>query len=121
VVFEKTIENPAVRSLERVTKLFYVSAFVQGLGAIYYFLTIAPRKPLTGSLLVGVTVLTAMLAFVTARGLEEQRPWARNAGYIQAALALLSPPLGTILGLASIYFLWRASREGLFRAGGAPA
>ena len=53
---------------------------------------------------VGVAALVVAIAgFALAVGLLERRPWARTLAIIAGVLALLHPPLGTALG---IYTLW---------------
>lgn len=50
-----------------------------------------------------VTVVSAAFAFVTGYGLLTRRPWGRIIGIIAAVLALFKFPLGTAMG---IYTLW---------------
>jgi hypothetical protein len=49
------------------------------------------------------TVFTAALALVAGYGLLNRRPWGRTMAIIAAILALLKFPIGTALG---IYTLW---------------
>jgi len=50
-----------------------------------------------------LTVVSAALAFVTGFSLLSRRPWGRILAIVAAVLALLKFPLGTALG---IYTLW---------------
>ncbi len=50
-----------------------------------------------------VSILTAFLAFLVGFGLLRRRSWARVVGIVVAILALLKFPIGTALG---IYTLW---------------
>ncbi|GAC1355297.1 MAG: hypothetical protein NVSMB3_00260 [Acidobacteriaceae bacterium] len=50
-----------------------------------------------------MTIASAALAFATGFSLLSRRPWARTLGIVAAVLALLKIPLGTALG---IYTLW---------------
>ena len=51
----------------------------------------------------GVILLVASLQFTTGWGLYKLRPWARTLALIMGMISLISPPLGTLLG---IYTLW---------------
>ena len=53
--------------------------------------------------LAAVTLVSAALAFVTGYGLLGRRRWGRILGIVSAILAVLKFPLGTALG---IYTLW---------------
>lgn len=49
-------------------------------------------------------VLAALYAFV-GRGLWQHKSWAKIVAIVLAVLSLLSFPIGTIVGAATIYFL----------------
>lgn len=51
----------------------------------------------------GITVIAAALAFVVGYGLLTRKPWGRVLGIVVSILALLKFPIGTGLG---IYTLW---------------
>lgn len=58
------------------------------------------------AILASVGMLSLILAaagFALGWGLLERRPWARTLGIVAGVIALLNPPLGTALG---IYTLW---------------
>ncbi len=50
-----------------------------------------------------VTLVSSAMAFITGYGLLSRRPWGRILGIVAAILAILKFPLGTVLG---IYTLW---------------
>ena len=50
-----------------------------------------------------LTLMLAVAGFAVGWGLLERRPWARTLGIVIGVIALMSPPLGTPLG---IYTLW---------------
>ena len=50
-----------------------------------------------------LTLILAVAGFAVGWGLLERRPWARTLGIVIGVIALMSPPLGTALG---IYTLW---------------
>ncbi|HEV2287538.1 MAG TPA: hypothetical protein VGR81_01135 [Candidatus Acidoferrales bacterium] len=56
-------------------------------------------------------VLQAALAFITAWGLLERQNWGRIVGIIAGILSLLRFPLGTALGIYTLWVLLPASSE----------
>jgi hypothetical protein len=59
--------------------------------------------PVVLSLVGMLTLILAVAGFAVGWGLLERRPWARTLGIVIGVIALMSPPLGTPLG---IYTLW---------------
>ena len=53
----------------------------------------------------GTLVILAAGGICVGMGLIHRRPWARAAGIILAVLALFHPPLGTALGVYSLWVL----------------
>ena len=51
------------------------------------------------------TVIAAVLAFVTAYGLITRRSWGRTLAIVAAVLALFKFPLGTALGIYTLYVM----------------
>jgi hypothetical protein len=73
---------------------------------------------------VGVTSLLAILALpglVTGWGLLNYRPWARILNIVLSAFDLFHVPVGTALGVYSIWVMLQPETVELFEAGGAPA
>lgn len=63
----------------------------------------------------------AALSFLTARGISQQRMWGKWLGYLQGASLLPGIPIGTIIGIALVLRVRRASKAGWFDATGPPA
>jgi hypothetical protein len=53
----------------------------------------------------GTLVILAAGGICVGIGLTQRRPWARVAGIVLAVLALFHPPLGTALGVYSLWVL----------------
>ncbi len=60
-------------------------------------------------------LLTAIAALVAGIGLLDRRPWARVAALVVAFLSLLNPPLGTALGIYTIWVLLPSQAEQEYR------
>jgi hypothetical protein len=56
----------------------------------------------------------AGLSWITGRGIDDQKPWARTVGIVLGLLELLNFPIGTVIGVAVLIYLNRASKAGLF-------
>ena len=72
-------------------------------------------------LLFAFNMILALIAWVTAGGIEEQKRWALWVGVLFALLELINVPFGTIIGIAILVYLVRASRAGLFLRAASPA
>ena len=59
---------------------------------------------------------TAVLGIIAGWGLLERRPWSRMLAVVLACLALLNLPLGTALGIYTLWVLLPAKAEYEFRA-----
>lgn len=58
-------------------------------------------------------LLLALAGFYlwVARSLRNHRKWARNTAIILAVLSLPSVPIGTLIGLALLYYLYKGRNE----------
>ena len=63
----------------------------------------------------GILVLQAVLAFVAGWGLLEYQSWGRIVAIIAAIFALFRIPLGTALGINTLWVLLPASSEAEYR------
>ena len=64
---------------------------------------------------------TAVLSFATAYGINHQQMWGKWAGYLLGVVLLLNIPIGTIIGIALISRVRRASKAGWFITAVPPA
>lgn len=52
-----------------------------------------------GLIVITAGIASAILYFVTAKGLGQQKPWARIMAIVLGALILFNFPIGTVLGI----------------------
>jgi chromate transport protein ChrA len=108
-MFESVAPDPGADGLRRAAKIFRVIAVLLAIGTVLLTVTNFRLVRLI------VNAILAIVAWVTAQGIDDQRSWARWLGFTFAFLALFSIPIGTIAGIAAFVYLGRASRAGLFR------
>ena len=111
-MFEHALENPSDADRARLVGLFRVATVGQLLNGVLVFIAIGPDPVALADL--ALSVLCAGGTWVTARGLEHRRGWARDAGFAVAFISLLNLGIGTIFGLVELFSLWRAEAGGLF-------
>ena len=68
-----------------------------------------------------VSLILAVAGFAAGWGLLERRPWARTLAIAMAIFALLSPVLGTALGIYTLWVLMPAQSEEEWRRIARPA
>lgn len=108
-------------SLKTIGLLHYLAAFFTGIGTISIFaagLSGADFETDIASSLAMLAVLVAMSVgyFVIGRGLRGLRGWVRPWATITSILSLLSIPIGTMLGLYTLYLLWGSKAKMVFSA-----
>lgn len=112
-MFDDLNKDPGEEGLTKAARIFYVLAV---LGAIVFsirvLMLIAGSPQSIADFF--VAPISATLSYFTARGIEERRTWAKWIGYVQGALSLLNFPIGTIIGLFVLVYIYRADRAGLF-------
>ncbi|HEX8170429.1 MAG TPA: hypothetical protein VF824_07815 [Thermoanaerobaculia bacterium] len=112
-MFESLAPDPGEEGLKKAARMFYVVAAFSALGFVLMVVLLATRRG--GSILgLAQTAISVVLAIVTARGIEAQRRWARTLGIVLAVLLLLDFPIGTVIGIATLVFINRANKAGLF-------
>ena len=116
-MFESVVKDPGDDALQRASRIFYVLTVLACIGIVFRIIQFLAEPGLPGVVSVVMAVVSAALAFVTARGIERQRPWAKLLGYTQGALSLFNFPIGTVIGAAVLIYLNRASKAGLFARG----
>jgi hypothetical protein len=83
----------------------------------------AEESPVIGSLIVGITgfimtvitVAVGVLYLVTAKGIVNQKNWAKVVGIVLGILALPAFPIGTTLGVLILVGLLSAESQGWFQ------
>lgn len=113
-MFESVTKNPGEDGLARASRIFYVLTVLSAITLavrVYQLFSYVTTMKIAMLLF---AALSAALAYVTAKGIEEQRPWARVLAYVQAIVCLLNVPVGTVVGIAVLVYVSRASKAGLF-------
>jgi hypothetical protein len=114
-MFESVFPAPGADGLKRASRIFYVIAVMIPLAAaMRAVLARVDGRTIDLEGLATNAFFTA-LAWATARGLENQRAWAKWLGYALGTIELVYFPVGTVVGIAIWVYLVRATRAGLFR------
>jgi hypothetical protein len=102
----------AYRILSGLAGMFFLQAFTaHGFGSGWPFNGRMPPQfppPWMGffvPVIATLTISAAAVAFVTAYGLVTRRPWGRTLAIVVAVLALFNFPLGTALGIYTLYVM----------------
>ena len=73
------------------------------------------------SFLGAMAIVMAVTGFLAGFGLLERRPWARSLAIFLGVIALLHPPLGTALGIYTLWVLLPNESEEEYRRTARPA
>jgi hypothetical protein len=115
-MFESVVVDPAAYALRRAALIFRVIAVLHMLGTILLATLALAKGRMIGPIALLFNVALAGVAWVTATGIENQKNWARWTGIALGILELFNFPIGTVIGVAVLIYLVRASRAGLFAA-----
>ena len=115
-MFEQLNPDPGERGLEKATRMFHIVAILNLLAVPLAFIVYSDETLLLRIVTAGISAVAAVLAYITARGVEQQRRWAKRLGIVLAMLLLLNVPYGTIIGIAILVYVNRASKAGLLNA-----
>lgn len=77
----------------------------------------ADERVMVTAILVGVTgcfFLMGLPGIITGIGLLKRRPWSRTLALVMGVLALPNVPLGTALGIYTIWFYTQAGSDQVF-------
>jgi hypothetical protein len=116
-MFESVIPDPGTDGLKRAARIFYVIAVMIPLAAVMRVVIARIEGMAFDVQGLAVNGLFTGLAWATARGLEDQRPWAKWLGFALGTIELIYFPVGTVVGIAIWIYLVRATRAGLFTKG----
>lgn len=113
-MFESVRPDPGGEGLTKASRIFYVLAVLCAIVALLSFvIAVASGEPPPLRSIV-INFVLAGIAVVIGTGVDRQRRWAKWLGFVFAALELLNFPIGTVIGIALIVYLYRASKAGLF-------
>ncbi len=115
-MFEQLNPDPGEKGLEKAGRMFYIIAALNLLAIPLFFVAYSDRPAAFAMTATVMSLITAVLAFITPRGVEAQRKWAKWLGIVLAILSLPNIPLGTIIGIATLVYINRASKAGLLSA-----
>lgn len=119
-MFESVVEDPGADGLRRASRIFLVVAVLIALGTILSTaLAIAGDHSFRLPILI-VNLGLAVVAYLTSRGIEAQKNWAKWTGIVLGILELFNFPIGTVIGIAVLVYLNRAIKAGLFEPANVP-
>jgi hypothetical protein len=115
-MFESVTEDPGEGALRRAARIFYVLAVLSAIGTVLLSVLALSAGALGALTFIRLMLYLAMagLSWITGRGIDDQKPWARTVGIVLGLLELLNFPIGTVIGVAILIYLNRASKAGLF-------
>jgi len=106
-VFESVTPDPGADGLTRAARIFYVIAALSGIAVVLYLVAAVAGGVFQPFRLIVYGGLGA-LAYVTGKGIENQRRWAKWMGITLGILELFNLPIGTVIGIAILIYLRRA-------------
>lgn len=112
-----------LRTLSILWLIWAIIRLAPGIGLLFFSRFAVPFVPFNvralilplGSFLAFFFLAYAAAAFITAWGLMERRPWARVLAIVLAILALIHVPLGTALGIYTLWVMWPPESEVEYR------
>jgi len=113
-MFDSVTPDPGNEGLSRAARIFIVIAVLGAIGTVLQLLTVVSTPTAEAVITALLAGVSSVLAYITAKGIEAQRPWAKRLAYVQGALLLLNFPIGTLIGIFVLVYVYRASRAGLF-------
>ena len=113
-MFESVTPDRGNEGLTKAARTFYVLAVLATMTALLAFGLAVADRAVPPLLPIIVNFILAGACVVIGSGIDKQRRWALWLGYAVAVLELLNVPIGTVIGIALIVYLYRASKAGLF-------
>jgi hypothetical protein len=119
-MFESVTPDPGADALARAARIFYVIAALSVISTVLLVIvgvTGGRLRPIQ----LAIYLMFGGIAYVTGKGIEDQRPWAKWVGIMLGVLELLNFPIGTVIGIGILVYMNRAIKAKLFVAGPAPS
>ena len=115
-MFESVTPDPGSDALVRAARIFRVLALLIVLSSVFFTaLDLIDGRP-PRVVLLTINAVLSVVTWFTAGAIEDQKNWARWVGFAVGLLELVNVPVGTVIGIAILVYLIRASRAGLFRS-----
>ena len=113
-MFESVVPDPAHDAIRRVARILRtIAGLIVAWHLIDVIVMLTSHRPIRPLFLL-LNATLAGIMWMTAWGIEERKNWARWAGIAVGVLELFNFPIGTLVGIAVLVYLGRASRAGLF-------
>lgn len=113
-MFESVVPDPAAEGIQRAARILRTIAVLIVVWHVAALLLALLSHAFIRPLALAVNVLLAAVIWLAAWGIEERKNWARWLGIAVGILELFNFPIGTIVGIAVLVYLARASKGGLF-------
>jgi nitrate reductase gamma subunit len=108
-MFESVTPDPGQDALRRAGRIFRVIAVLVVLGSALQAVLVLSDGGSLRLLPLLFNLALAVVSWITAGGIEEQQSWARWVGIVVGLLELVNIPIGTVIGVAILVYLVRAS------------
>jgi hypothetical protein len=113
-MFESVTPDPGADGLRSAARIFYVIAALSVIGTVLFVLPAVTGRGLMPISQPIIYLVFAAIAYMTGKGIEDQRPWAKWVGIALGILELFNFPIGTVIGIAILVYLNRAIKAKLF-------
>jgi hypothetical protein len=113
-MFESVVPDPGNDALTRLARIFLVLTVLGVLALVVRVFGFVAHRNAAEAVMLAVAAISPALSYVTSRGVEAQRSWAKILAYVQGFLFLFNFPIGTVIGIAVLIYVSRAAKAGLF-------
>lgn len=112
-MFESVKPDPGEEALKKASRLFLVLGVLIVISTALSFVFWLADRGRVSAVVVVVNPLFAIAAFVSASGIANHKVWAKWLGIVIGVFELANVPIGTVIGVAALIQLYRASSAGL--------